>query len=91
MQRIGQANKEALRGYVPGPYPGRLVLFRADRLPARHHGDRYLGWAGLADGGIEVHEIPGDEPTILEERPSRLLAERLGAWLYARSGGQGKR
>ena len=77
IRKVERANTEALREYTPRLYPGRIVLFRAARLAAQHHGDPCLGWEGVAAGGIEVREIPGERPTIMEEPSARLLADRL--------------
>jgi amino acid adenylation domain-containing protein len=49
-------NQQAERDYVPSPYEGRMVLFRAARLER----DPFLGWEGLPSGGIEVHAIGAD-------------------------------
>ena len=37
------------------------------------------GWAGLAHGGVAIHEIPGDHYSIV--RHPELLAERLKVFL----------
>ncbi len=36
-----------------------------------------LGWGGLAEGGVEVDEIPGDHYSILREPNVQALADRL--------------
>jgi len=83
IRRVERALIEAKRRYVPRAYPGRIVLFRSVTLPARYHRDPYLGLSGLAAGGIEIHEVPGTRPTILEEPDVRILADRLRAFLQA--------
>ena len=71
-----ERNLAALSRHEPGPYPGRIELFRASDTAARHPD---AGWAGLAQGGVAVHEIPGDHYSIVR-RPA-LLAERLKIFL----------
>ena len=75
-----RANLKALRSYLPGPYPGRVTLFRAAEAAAQPP-DPTFGWRGLAAGGVEVHEVPGDHDTMVREPHVRVLAERLGAQL----------
>jgi aspartate racemase len=67
----------ALRRYVPHPYGGSAVLFRAtDRFQL--HADPLAGWSDLIQGGIEVCEIPGDHLTMLSHPNRVVLANELG-------------
>jgi thioesterase domain-containing protein len=69
---------QALRDYVPKVYPGRVTLFRAQTRPLfRSHG-RDLGWRGLAAGGLEIIDVPGNHETILKEPRVQFLAQALG-------------
>lgn len=77
IRRVEAGHREAQRRYVPKVYPGRLTLFRPSRSSASHHGDPTWGWAGLAAGGIDVQEIPGERPTIVDEPDVRILAEKV--------------
>jgi thioesterase domain-containing protein/acyl carrier protein len=80
-RRVLEAHYQALRNYVPRPYPGRVTLFRARTRPLfRLHG-RDLGWKGLARGGLEVVTIPGNHETILKEPNVQILARQLIAKL----------
>jgi thioesterase domain-containing protein len=79
---IHDAGLEAAHTYVPQPYAGRLVLFRATKVDA----DPRLGWDGLATEGIEVYDVPGKHNTIetegmLTEPHVSVLAEKLKACL----------
>jgi thioesterase domain-containing protein len=68
---------QALRGYVPQVYPGRVTLFRARTRPLfRLHG-RYLGWDRIAGGGLDVIDIPGNHESILKKPDVGVLAEAL--------------
>jgi amino acid adenylation domain-containing protein len=76
-----QQNRQALRTYVPGFYPGRLTLFRAiDSMAGA--GDPSFGWTELAAGGAVVHLLPGDHESILRapavETLAGLLLRELG-------------
>jgi len=58
--RVLRANFRAMYAYRPGPLPGRLLYFRA---ATRRPGDPdypEIAWTGLAEGGIEIHVVPGD-------------------------------
>jgi len=77
IRRVEAAHREALRRYVPQVYPGELTLFRPARPAAAHHGDPTWGWEGLAAGGLDVHEIPGECPTMVDEPDVQVLADRL--------------
>ncbi|AUX41120.1 hypothetical protein SOCE26_025250 [Sorangium cellulosum] len=51
-----------LNGYAPGPYAGRVVVLRA----AAPCGDPARGWDHIAPG-VEVHEVAGDNASMLDE------------------------
>jgi amino acid adenylation domain-containing protein len=61
-----RANRRALSGYQPAPYPGEAILFRARERPAGRNEDPALGWRGLV-AALSVHEVPGDHYTILRD------------------------
>jgi thioesterase domain-containing protein len=71
-----ERNLLALSRYEPGPYTGRIELFRASDTAARRPDP---GWTGLAHGGVAIHEVPGDHYSIV--RSPALLAERLKVFL----------
>jgi O-antigen/teichoic acid export membrane protein/thioesterase domain-containing protein len=45
--------------YVPGPYPGRVVLFTSRAMDERPPADMAKGWSIVA-GEVIIHRIPGD-------------------------------
>jgi thioesterase domain-containing protein len=66
--------------YKPRPWPGPVTLFRASAQPdPRLPWD--LGWTQLAEGGVEVYELPGDHDLVFREENIRVLAEQLRARL----------
>ncbi len=72
------ANKEAADRYVPGPYDGRVALFRTGKWSLD---DRSLGWQEVCTGGLEVIEVTGDHDSIISEPEVRTLARELGVRL----------
>jgi thioesterase domain-containing protein len=73
----------AEREYVPQIYPGRMILFRPGEQPAEYYLDPYLGWEGLAAGGIEVRDIPTGSGTMFREPHVQTLARELRASMEA--------
>lgn len=74
-----QVRDQALRNYIPSPYPGKVILFRAmerDQFEADDT-DPQFGWGELAAGGLEVHHVPGDHIGILKEPHVRIMATKL--------------
>lgn len=66
--RFIAANEEAAQSYRPQSFPGRLTIIRAgestfDSPRALETG---LGWASVAVGGFDLHDVPGDHLTILQ-------------------------
>jgi thioesterase domain-containing protein len=77
LRPLVEANTRAFRAYVPGPFPGRVTLFRARTRHLLLPTPDDLGWGSLAGGGVEVHIIPGHHVSILREPNVRTLARRL--------------
>ncbi|MBZ4423289.1 non-ribosomal peptide synthetase, partial [Myxococcus sp. RHSTA-1-4] len=75
LYRVFESNLRALWRYQPGAYGGRVTLVRASetQVPTGPDG----GWAGLAAGGVEVHEIPGDHHSLLHAPAVETLARKL--------------
>jgi thioesterase domain-containing protein len=66
--------------YHPRPWPGPITLFRASAQPLP--GLPWdLGWTPLAEGGVEVYDLPGDHDLVFKEENIRVLAEQLRARL----------
>jgi amino acid adenylation domain-containing protein len=87
LDRVTMANNHAADCYVPQPYPGRVVLFRAaepwdETEPgSEHNDDPCNGWGDLVRGGLEVHVVPGDHYKILDKPHAGVLGEKLRACL----------
>jgi thioesterase domain-containing protein len=74
-----RANRRALAGYQPAPYPGPAVLFRSgDRVARLKPGeDPSLGWGDWITGGLQILDLPGDHYSILRGTSVQELAARL--------------
>jgi thioesterase domain-containing protein/acyl carrier protein len=76
-RHVIEAHYQALREYTPRKYPGRVTLFRAQTRPLfRLHG-RDLGWSKLAQGGLDIVQIPGNHNTLMREPRVGVLAKSL--------------
>jgi non-ribosomal peptide synthetase component F/thioesterase domain-containing protein len=67
--------------YIPGGYPGKLVLFRAEGRTAEYGDDLTLGWSGIARDGVVVHEVPGSHLSIMRKPHVHHLVEQLLPYL----------
>ncbi len=67
------------KAHRPQPYEGLITLFKAVEQSAEFGPDPSLGWACVARQGVDVHEVPGDHMTILDEPRVATLASRLRA------------
>jgi thioesterase domain-containing protein len=65
--------------YVPRPYAGRIVLLRMSVQPPAwlFAADPELGWHGLAQGGLEIHDVPGHHGEQLREPSVQVTAAIL--------------
>jgi thioesterase domain-containing protein len=70
-----QAHQQAALAYRPGPYPGRLTLFRAvGDLASRP--DLAMGWNGLA-ADLEIVKVPGGHEDMVAPPHLETLAAKL--------------
>ena len=68
-----QVGFHAARGYLAGPYAGRVVLLRARTSPLFHGFAPDLGWQKVVTGEFEVREVPGNHNTLFRTPHSRIL------------------
>ena len=81
LKRVRDACSQAAADYVLKPYSGRVTLFCAREKSLRSSNGMYSGWALLAAGGVEVHDIAGDHGGMLREPQVAALAARLKSCL----------
>lgn len=73
-----QVQQRASQSYVPAPYNGKIVLFRAMERDAFDVDlGRDLGWKPLAAGDFHIFDVPGDHLGILKDPNVQVLAEQL--------------
>ncbi len=76
-ERTKIAHRLAYERYRPGPYCGRVALFRADEHPLHIDPDGAMGWRRFARGDLRVIDVPGDHLTMLEEPHVQALSQAL--------------
>ena len=76
-----KSDLRATRNYALHLYPGRVTLFKASEELAGTSPDPTLGWSEWADGGVEVHLVPGNHANLVYEPHVEVLAEKLTACL----------
>ncbi len=72
-QERTRAYRHAMRGYIPGPYSGRVVLLRTNDMQSRAPDDPTVGWRDVASH-LEVCPIPGGHQTSVTEHVESLAA-----------------
>ena len=82
-ETLGMEHSRALAKYVPQPYDGNVVLFRASKQLRGQESGEYLGWEPLFRGHVEVCEVPGHQQNLMLEPNVRPLASAITAQLKA--------
>ncbi len=76
--KINNLNYQILKKYIPQTYGGKLTLFRAEIRKSKGHFDADGGWRGMALGGVDAYEIPGDHASVLSQADTaQIIAERI--------------
>jgi non-ribosomal peptide synthetase component F/thioesterase domain-containing protein len=65
------------QNYSPKPYPGRILLFRAEGRTAEYGDDLTLGWTDIAQDGVVVREVPGSHLSIMRKPQVDHLVRQL--------------
>ena len=76
-RKLWRIHARASDHYHPGPYAGRIVLFRSNLSPFFGSLDPAFGWTDYARGGVTVKIVPGAHESILEEPHVAVLAAEL--------------
>jgi thioesterase domain-containing protein len=70
-ENVFEPNLQALSTYQPQPYAERILLLLADeqidKESSRPKSDFAPGWNELAPGKVEVHRLPGNHFTLVQE------------------------
>jgi thioesterase domain-containing protein/acyl carrier protein len=83
IKKVEAANAAAFKAYRPRPYPGEVLLFRANDRALHnifYSLDQTAGWGALAKA-VRVIDLPGTHLGILSGEHSRAAADLLRAHL----------
>ena len=76
--RIRMALRHAAIAYKPRPYAGTITLFRTLDQSVDYEAQPDLGWSTDAEGGIEIHDVPGSHTTLFwDDNVVRILARKV--------------
>jgi thioesterase domain-containing protein/acyl carrier protein len=76
-RHVGMVHTRALWAYRPLSFDGKITLFRTLVSEPGYEFDPYLGWDGLAKGGIDVHEVPGAHFELFSDANAPAVAKTL--------------
>jgi len=82
LELLGMEHDRAFVNYVPRPYNGDVLLFRASKQLPGLRTDPSLGWKPVIKGHLEIHELPGHQQNILVEPRVARLAQELQTRLH---------
>ena len=85
LRNVEEFNWLAAHNYVPQLFDGRVTLFWASS-DLRASFDLVTGWREIAEGGIEVNEVPGTHLDIIKEPHVSELAVKLNESLARAQG-----
>jgi thioesterase domain-containing protein/acyl carrier protein/NAD(P)-dependent dehydrogenase (short-subunit alcohol dehydrogenase family) len=74
---IADINVAAAKSYNPAAYSGRITLFLTEEVASLYATDPAKGWENLAHGGIEIHQVAGDNNSMFDARFVDALTEKL--------------
>ncbi|HEY9660242.1 MAG TPA: thioesterase domain-containing protein, partial [Allocoleopsis sp.] len=72
-----EENRISMQDYIPQPYAGNLILFKADQQLKKV--DEHLGWQEFVRGQFELYEVPGSHLDLLVEPQVQTLGNMLQA------------
>jgi amino acid adenylation domain-containing protein len=72
-----RSDLRATQNYGLDHYPGRVTLFKASETLTSTSPDPTFGWSEWANGGVEVHVVPGNHANLIYEPHVAVLAEKL--------------
>jgi len=74
-------HSKAMWSYTPRVYPGKVLFFRAQERDAFNDEHPEQAWIDLAQGGLEILEVPGNHITMNFPPHVQVMAERLKPYL----------
>lgn len=82
-RKIVTANLQAMLSYVAPRYPGQVLFFQASERDVLTVDNPARGWIDLVQGGVTVHEVPGNHITMNLLPNVQVIADCLSAAIAA--------
>jgi aspartate racemase len=76
ISRLMEIHFRAAINYSPEPYPGKVTLFCCSDRATRSYEDR-LAWCKVDGAGLEVHVVPGNDLSMMEDPHVQVMAGKL--------------
>ena len=70
---LRRVHRRAVQEYVPQTYTGHVVLFKAEKSPAKWQSV----WSKLIHEKLEIHDVPGDHDNFFEKPNLLIWAKKL--------------
>ena len=83
LESLSIEHDKVFEKYIPRPYIGDVLLYRASKQLPGLVADYSLGWKGLIQGNLDICELPGHQQNLMLEPNVARLAEQLGLRLEA--------
>jgi hypothetical protein len=83
LESLAIEHDKAYKKYIPLPYFGDVVLFRATKQLPELDASPLLGWKGVLVGNLDVCGVPGHQQNILIEPNLSRVADELETRLKA--------
>ena len=83
LEVVRQASVQAGKRFMPKPYDGHLMVFRAKQRTADPYSDRALGWGPVVSGGITTYQVEADHNGIFQMPAVAQVGGLLDAALMA--------
>jgi amino acid adenylation domain-containing protein len=74
---VQMVHERAFLAYRPLPYGGKVTLFRTFDQDSAYEVVEDLGWNAVAQGGVDIHYVPGTHLTIFSEENVPILAKKV--------------
>ena len=78
---VYKTNFMAILNYIPGPYQGQVIVFRAIQDEPGQDDPAVKSFQTLARGGLVIRRVPGNHMTLLDKNNSKFLAQSLSEFL----------
>jgi thioesterase domain-containing protein len=77
VRQLLRAQARTIQRYDPSPYPGTVSLFCCTGTRTTRRRDLRLEWGELAEGGLDIHTIPGVHHLAMREPHVQVVSDEI--------------